>query len=177
MCRAGFVVLFSSLALLLVLASPASAQQGCNAPPGTAGTEQYCETLATPEGSKDVTRPSSRPLAATLPKGVAAELADAGLLGDVLLATPTGTLVSRGDQAPGAASPAREAAAQQAGFDPRINALTPGPADSTSAAIRSVATAGAGGFQVGFGAALVLILVFLAGCSISTRNLGSRSHR
>jgi hypothetical protein len=174
MSRAGLVVLLSSLALLLVLDSTAAAQ-GCDAPPGTAATEQYCETLATPGGSKDVTRPSSRPLAATVPVPVVKELLDAGLLGDVLMAMPTGTLVKEGSQARGAAGPAGAAAARQAEFDPRINALSPGPADSTSATIRGAATAGADSVQVGFGAALVLILIFLAGCSIGTRRLGSGS--
>jgi hypothetical protein len=177
MWRAGFVVLLSTLAVLLVLASAADAQSGCDAPPGTAATEQYCETLATPEGSKDVTRRASSPLATTLPKPVAAELADAGVLGDVLMAMATGTLVGPRDEGLAAASPARAAAAQRAAFDPRLNALSPGPAENTSATIRGVASAGASSVQIGFGASLVLILIFLAGCSLGTRNLGSGSRR
>jgi hypothetical protein len=177
MCRLGFVVLFSTLAILLVRVSPAAAAPGCNAPPDTAATEQYCETLAAPQGSQDVTRPPSRPLAKTLPKPIASALGSAGVLGDVLMAMATGTLVGSSNGAPGLADPRRAEAARNAEFDPRVNALSPGPAEGASSAIRATAAAGAASVQVGFGLALVLILVFLAGCSLGTRNLGSGSGR
>jgi hypothetical protein len=171
------IVLFSTLALLLVRASAADAAPGCDAPPGTAGTEQYCETLPAPGGSQDVTRPPSRPLGATLPESVAADFANAGVLGDVVMAMATGTLVDGGRTAPGAASPAHAAAAEQAEFDPRIDALSPGPARTTTSTIRALASGAPRRFQFGFGAALVLILICLAACSIGTRRLGSRSAR
>jgi hypothetical protein len=175
MCRIGLPVLFSTLALLLVLASAAAAgPPGCDAPPGTAGPVQYCETLPTSQGSQDVTQPASRPLSATLPKPVGSALDEAGVLGEVLMAMPTGTLLSPPHGKPGLANPAREAAAEKAAFDPRLNALTPGPAETSSSAIGAVARSGAK-FQMGFNLALVLILVFLAGCSLRTRNLGRRS--
>ena len=135
---------------------------------------QYCETLPTSQGSQDVTQPASRPLSATLPKPVGSALDEAGVLGEVLMAMPTGTLLSPPHGKSGLTSPAREAAAEKASFDPRLNALTPGPAESSSSAIGAVARGGAK-FQMGFNLALVLILVFLAGCSLRTRNLGRRS--
>ena len=136
---------------------------------------QYCETLPTSQGSQDVTRPASRPLSATLPKPVASALDDAGVLGEVLMALPTGTLLTPPDGKPGRTNPAREAAAEKAAFDPRLNALTPGPAETSSSALGAVARGGAASFQMGFNLALVLILVFLAGCSLRTRNLARRS--
>jgi hypothetical protein len=175
MCRLGFVVLFSTLALFLVRASAAPAAPGCDAPPDTAATEQYCETVPAPQGSRDVTRPSSRPLSETLPKPVRSELGEAGLLGDVLMAMATGTVASPPHGRPGNTNPARVAAAERAEFDPRVDALAPGPAEDASSAIRAAATAGAARVQVGFGLALVLILVFLAGCSIGTRTLARGS--
>jgi hypothetical protein len=135
---------------------------------------QYCETLPTSQGSQDVTQPASRPLSATLPKPVRSALDDAGLLGEVLMAMPTGTLLSPPHGKPARANPAREAAAEKAAFDPRLKALTPGPAESSSSAIGAVARAGAK-FRMGFDLALVVILVFLAGCSLRTRNLGRPS--
>jgi hypothetical protein len=135
---------------------------------------QYCETLPTSQGSQDVTRPASRPLSATLPKPVGSALDDAGVLGEVLMAMPTGTLLSPPHGKPGLTNPARKAAAENASFDPRLNALIPGPAETSSSAIGAVARGGAR-FQMGFNLALVLILVFLAGCSLRTRNLGRRS--
>jgi hypothetical protein len=135
---------------------------------------QYCETLPTSQGSQDVSQPASRPLSATLPKPVRSALDEAGVLGEVLMAMPTGTLLSPPHGKPGFSNPARAAAAERAAFDPRLNALTPGPAESSSSAIGAVARGGAS-FQMGFNLALVLILVFLAGCSLRTRNLGRRS--
>jgi hypothetical protein len=167
MCRIGL--------LLLVLASAAAGRPGCDAPPGTAAPVQYCETVPAPQGSQDVTQPAQRPLAATLPKPVSAALDDAGVLGDVLMGMATGTLLSPPHGKPGIGNPARVAAAEEAEFDPRVNALTPGPAEDASSVIGAVAASGAARFQVGFGLALVLILVFLAGCSLRTRNLGRKS--
>jgi hypothetical protein len=175
MSRIDFLVPLGSLALLLVLASAASAAPGCDAPPDTAAPQQYCETLAAPQGSQDVTRPSPRPLGATLPKPVASELGRAGVLGDVLLAMPTGTLVGRRDTTPGLANPGRARAARRTEFDPRLNALSNGPAESASSAVRAVAKTGADSVQAGFGLVLVFILVFLAGCSLGTRAFGSGS--
>jgi hypothetical protein len=134
---------------------------------------QYCETLPTSQGSQDVSQPASRPLSATLPKPVTSALDEAGVLGEVLMAMPTGTLLSPPHGKPGLRNPAREAAVEKAAFDPRLNALTPGPAENSSSAIGAVARGGAS-FQLGFNLALVLILVFLAGCSLRTRNLGRR---
>jgi hypothetical protein len=177
MCRLGFLVLFSTLALSLVLASAAIAAPGCDAPPDTAATDQYCETLVAPQGSQDVTQPPSHPLGSTLRRPVASELGRAGVLGDVLMAMQTGTLVASSDVKAGLASPARAAAARRAEFDPRVNALTPGPADSAASTIAAAAATGASTIHAGFGLALVLILIFLAGCSLGTRNLGRGSER
>jgi hypothetical protein len=177
MCRLGFLMLFSTLALLLVPASAAIAAPGCDAPPDTAATDQYCETLVAPQGSQDVSQPSSHPLGATLRSPVASELGRAGVLGDVVMAMATGTLVASPDVKAGPASPAHVAAARRAEFDPRVNALTPGPADSTASTIAAAATTGASTIHAGFGLALVLILIFLAGCSLGTRNLGRGSDR
>lgn len=136
---------------------------------------QYCETLPTSQGSQDVTQPASRPLSATLSKPVRSALDEAGLLGEVLMAMPTGTLLSPPHGKPGLTSPAREAAAEKAEFDPRLSALTPGPAENSSSVISAVARGGGARFRMGFNLALVLILVFLAGCSLRTRNLGRGS--
>jgi hypothetical protein len=92
------------------------------------------------------------------------------------MAMPTGTLLRPPDGRPGNANPARAAAAEEARFDPRVNALASGPAEDSLSAIRAVA-AGGPTFQIGFDVALVLILVFLAGCSLRTRNLGRRTGR
>jgi hypothetical protein len=175
MCRLGFLALFSTLAFLLLPASAATAAPGCNAPPDTAATDQYCETLVAPQGLQDVSRPSSSPLSSTLRRPVASELGSAGVLGDLLMGMPTGTLVGSSDVRPGLASPAHVAAARRAEFDPRVNALTPGPADSAASTIAAAAATGASTIHAGFGLALVLILIFLAGCSLGTRNLGRGS--
>ena len=63
---------------LAVWTSPASAQRGCDAPPGQGAIEQYCETFPGPGGDRgngDGGRPGGRgDDGATLPSDVTAQL-------------------------------------------------------------------------------------------------------
>lgn len=101
-----------------MLAPPASAIEGCEAPPGTAVVDQYCETLPTAEGPTDATGRRARPLVAVLPKWLVKRLREAGLLGEVLLSMPAGV--------DGTSVGQDTAAMRRAAADPRLEALLPG---------------------------------------------------
>jgi hypothetical protein len=175
MSAVRLVVLFSILPLLLVPASTARATPGCDAPPDTAATEQYCETVAAPQGSTDVTQRASRPLAATLPKPVASRLKRAGVLGEVLLAMPTGDILLAASARPGTSRPPRSMEAREAAFDPRLKALRRGPGVTPLSVVNATSNAGASTFKVAFGWVLNVILVILAVFSLATRRLGRKN--
>jgi hypothetical protein len=150
--------------LLLVIAllpfiwpvTPAAARTGCDAAPGTAAADQYCETLPTADGMTDATAEHALPLARVLPAELVRRLQRSGLLGEVLLALPAG--------ARGSGSPAAERAAREAAADPRLGALAPGkPRDDGSALQSSMSAAG----EVGQGFAWTLVVALLTVGAVS----------
>jgi hypothetical protein len=144
----------------LWLAAPASANPGCDAPPGTAAADQYCETLPTADGMTDATGEHLLPLASVLPKDVVRALKRAGLLGQVLLALPA--------VAPRSSKSAGGAAARNAAADPRLGSLLPGQPDTPRSVLSTTLHASG---QVGKGFAWTLLLSLLALASVSV--LGS----
>jgi hypothetical protein len=138
----------------LWLATPASAATSCHAPPGTAATEQYCESLPSADGVIDATG-SHKPLATVLPMALVKRLEHAGLLGDVLLALPA---VAAG------ANVMPSAAVRKARVDPRLGALLPGRPRSVRSSF--AATVGSAG-QVGDGFAWTLVASLCALAAIS----------
>jgi hypothetical protein len=156
MRRSSLPVLLSFIASL-VLAAPASARTGCDAPPGTAATDQYCETLPTAEGLTDATGKRSRPLATVLPKALVKRLERAGLLGEVLLALPA---LPRD-----AAGRPTDPAARAAAADPRLQQLLSGPAPAPAEVLEATGNAVTGVGDQGFAWTLALSLFALAGVS------------
>ena len=147
-----FLALATLVCLSLAYAPAALANTNCNAPPGTAGVDQYCETLPTADGTSDVSQRPKRPLADVLPARVISRLRDAGIAGDVLLALP----------APVADAGVIRRAAR---FDPQVKALLPGPGPNASS-IAQVTAASAPEVAQGFGWVLVLVLFTLGGLSL-----------
>jgi hypothetical protein len=120
MPRARLVVVLSVVAFLLAGAPPgAFAESGCQAPPGTAAVEQYCDTLPAVGGPSDPTGTIRRRLASVLPKPLVHRLDQAGVLGEVLLALPAADSASR-------ALPTVNG--RRARFRPGVAPLLPGPA-------------------------------------------------
>jgi hypothetical protein len=148
----------SLLVALAVGATPALARQGCSAPPGTAATEQYCETVPSVDGPNDATTLPVEPLATVLPERTTNKLRDdKGVLGDVILAMPATPAT--------AGSRAVRAAARRAAADPRLDALRPGSGSGLLSVVN--ATAGSGGYiEQGFAWTLVLTLLGIAGLSV-----------
>jgi hypothetical protein len=148
----------SLLVAFTVGAAPAMAREGCTAPPGTAATDQYCETVPTVVGPRDATQMPFVPLSGVLTERMTEKLRNAkSVVADVLLAMP--------------ATPARagsrevRAAAERAASDPRLDALKPGSGTDLLSVVD--ATAGSGGYiEQGFAWTLVLTLVGIAGVSI-----------
>jgi hypothetical protein len=143
-----FLVL-SILAFLLVWAPAASAERGCQAPPGTAAVDQYCDNLPSADGTTDPSEEGVERLAAVLPKPVADRLRNKGLLGEVLLALP--------------AVPAREGprtmTARRRRFEPRVDALLPGPAANARSVARAATSTGGANAQMGWVLGLTLFCV------------------
>jgi hypothetical protein len=151
----GLLILIT-LVPFLWLATPAQAATGCDAPPGTAAADQYCETLPAADGMTDATGEGLLPLAAVLPKALVRRLERAGLLGQVLLALPAVVGNSSDSRA--------RRAAREASTDPRLGSLLPdGPETSRSAAQAVLDRAGM--VDPGFTWTLVLSLLALAGVS------------
>lgn len=148
----------SLLVALTIGAAPAMARAGCAAPPGTAATDQYCETVPSVEGPRDATVVPSKPLSGLLPKQVTEKLRkDESVLADVLLAM-SATPAKAG-------SGAVRAAAKRAAADPRLDALEPGSGTDLLSVVD--ATAGSGGYiEQGFAWTLVLTLLGIAGVSV-----------
>jgi hypothetical protein len=151
------LAVLSAVALLLVWAPSASAARGCQAPPGVAAADQYCETLPAAGGSVDPSGRDVARLVAHLPKGVVAELQKYGLLGQVLLALPAGdrTVGGHGRLA---------LDARRVRFEPGVDALLPGPAQNAKAAVEAAAAAGDVNREMGW--ALGVTLFGLAALSL-----------
>lgn len=148
----------SVLVVLVAGVAPAMARTGCSAPPGTAATDQYCETVPTVEGPRDTGSVPFAPLAEALPKRMTEQLRkDKSVLADVLLAMPA-TPATTG-------SSAMRAAASRAASDPRLDALRPGSGSDIVSVVN--ATADSGGYiEQGFAWTLVLTLLGIAGVSV-----------
>lgn len=149
-----------SVSLLVALAAgvtPAMARAGCTAPPGTAATDQYCETVPSVEGPNDASAMPLEPLETVLPPKMTKTLRDdKGVLGDVILAMPA-TPAKAGTRA-------TRMAARRAAADPRLDALRPGSGTDLLSVVN--ATAGSGGYiEQGFAWTLVLTLLAIAGVS------------
>jgi hypothetical protein len=142
-------------------ATSALARSGCSAPPGTAATEQYCETLPSVEGPRDSTVSPVQPLGAVLPEQVTKKLQklpdDEKVLADVILAMPASPATG--------GTRATRAAARRAAADPRLDALRPGSGADLLSVVH--ATADSGGYiEQGFAWTLVLSLLGIAGVSV-----------
>jgi hypothetical protein len=150
------LVALSVVAFLLVWVPTASADHGCQAPPGTAAVDQYCDNLPTADGTTDPSGKHVPRLVSVLPQAVADRLRRHGLLGEVLLALPAGDAGSRG------ARPL--VAVRRVPFEPRDNALLPGPAANARSVIH--ATTSSSGLTAVMGWALGLTLFGLAAVSL-----------
>jgi hypothetical protein len=154
------MVVLSFVAFLLAWApAAASADAGCQAPPGTAAVDQYCDNLPAAGGTTDPTRRGVRRLASLLPKPLAEQLRHHGMLGDVLLALPAGEISNA------SASPPLRKAVRRAQFDPGLDALLPGPAAGARSIVRAAASSG-NGLGGGLGWALVATMFSLAVLSL-----------
>jgi hypothetical protein len=151
------VVALSVVAFLAVSAPAAHAERGCQAPPGTAAVDQYCDNLPSVDGTTDPSQRGLHRLVTLLPKPVAQRLREKGLLGEVLLALPAGETVDVHRGGP------PSVAARGIRFRPVSDALLPGPA----ANVRSVVEAASkGGVAPEVGWALGLTLLCLAAVSL-----------
>jgi hypothetical protein len=163
--RPRSLVVLITLLPFVCLAAPAEAATGCDAPPGTAAADQYCETLPAADGMTDATAEDLLPLAAVLPKALVRRLERAGLLGQVLLALPA--------VAGGSGDNRARRAAREASGDPRLGSLLPDRPETSSSALQT-ALGAAGTLDQGFTWTLVLSLLALAGVSaIGTLRGGS----
>jgi hypothetical protein len=140
-----------------VLTAPAAARTGCDAPPGTAATDQYCETLPTVDGLTDATGKRSRPSATVLSKALVRRLKRAGLLGEVLLALPAAPRDAAGRP--------MDPAARAAAADPRLQRLLPGPAPAAQQVLDAAASVVSGVAADGFAWTLAFSLFALAALS------------
>lgn len=111
--------LLVALASLLVIAAPTMAQQRCEAPPGTAAIDQYCETVPSAGGEREARRPNtpttdpSRPSASGLDAATARALRaqgpDGRALAEQLEANRSGpSSASEAEAADGVAEPVAE---------------------------------------------------------------------
>jgi hypothetical protein len=138
----------------LWLAAPAMAASSCDAPPGTAATDQYCETLPSADGMIDATGRHT-PLAKVLPMALVRRMEHAGLLGEVLLALPAVAPADGG---------MRSAAVRKASTDPRLRALLPARPQNVRSSVGAVLGTNSG-VGNGFAWTLVISLCVLAGIS------------
>ena len=147
------VLTLISLLLALVLVAPASAQQSCEAPPGTSAVDEYCETVPEAGGSRSADARPDRPVA--LPSGTAKELARSGPDGEALLRqlgydpAKVGEQANENRSAPVEARPGGEPAPKE----PSFNAL-----DTVGQIISSGPTVGGG-----FGFVLLAIVLAMLG--------------
>jgi hypothetical protein len=150
------VLVVLSVVGFLGMAPPALADQGCEAPPGTAAVDQYCDNLPAAGGTTDPGQRGLRRLAHVLPKPAVQRLQHSGVVGEALLALPVDVPV--GGHLP-------TATAHRTRFEPGSAALQPGPAASTHSVLASVGPA-ASEFGGGLGWALVATLFSLAMLSL-----------
>ena len=153
MARARVVVVLSVVAFLLAGAPPtAIAESGCQAPPGTAAIEQYCDNLPSVRGPSDPTVGANLRLASALSKPLVLHLKHEGVLGEALLALPVA------DPHPG---PLHIVKGRRARFEPGVAPLLPAPAATTRSVLAGPTTPSSwmGG---GLGWALVATMLCLA---------------
>jgi hypothetical protein len=141
----------------LWLAMATAAHAACDAAPGTAAVDQYCETLPTADGMTNATAEHLVPLASVLPKGLVRRLERSGVLGQALLALPAVPRAS--------SSTAAGAAARKATADPRLGSLLPGEPRTMHSVLKSTLDT-ANQVGQGFVWTLVLSLLALAGVSL-----------
>lgn len=121
-----------AVAVLLVSAGSAGAAPRCDAPPGTSGIDQYCETLPGAKGDRELG--AGHRVGRSLDRGTSRALKRAGRDGRGVLALPSSGRGGRGDGAPGSQPGKKEAGKEPSGS----------PIAALGSAIDSGTTAGHG---------------------------------